>query len=187
MGAALLRDDQFQIIEYSQLPETVATRKDTNETLLFWAGSIGSHVFSTSLLRRAADDTSLLPYHASKKNVPYVQPDGTPVNPTTLNAFKFERFIFDLATAATNPVLVEVDRQEAFAPVKNADGADLDTPTTARQMMSNLYRGWLVAAGIKVAPDVNIEINPCWALDQEEFAAKTTSQTSIDEPTYFHP
>ena len=187
VGVALLRDDQFQILEYSQLPETVATRNDPDGNLLFWAGSIGSHVFSTSLLRQAADDTSLLPYHASKKNVPCVQPDGTPVNPTTLNAFKFERFIFDLATAATNPVLVEVDRQEAFAPVKNADGAERDTPMTARQMMSDLYRSWLVAASIQVAPDVDIEINPCWALDQEEFAAKTTDQTSIDKPTYFHP
>ena len=58
---------------------------------------------------------------------------------------------------------------------------------TARQMMSDLYRSWLVAASIQVAPDVDIEINPCWALDQEEFAAKTTDQTSIDKPTYFHP
>ena len=155
--------------------------------LAFWAGSIGSHIFSTDLLSRAASLSDILPYHASKKNVPCLDSSGTLVRAETTNAYKFERFIFELATVAENPILVEVDRQESFAPVKNASTDGMDTPETARQIMSNLYRSWLTAAGITVAPDVEIEIDPRWALDQAEVAAKLTETTTIDSATYFYP
>ena len=187
MGVALLTENRFRIIEYSQLPGPVARETNTDGQLQFWAGSIGSHVFSTSLLRRAVSDAALLPYHAARKSVSCLDPDGRRVTPETSNAFKFERFIFDLVPVAKNPVLVEVDRREAFAPVKNASPVETDTPETAQQIMSDLYRGWLTASGIRVAADIALEINPRWALDQQEAADKLTKQTRIDEPTYFHP
>ena len=87
-----------------------------------------------------------------------------------------------------NAILVEVDRQESFAPVKNAGiSCHRYSLRSARQIMSNLYRSWLTAAGITVAPDVEIEIDPRWALDQAEVAAKLTATTTIDSATYFQP
>jgi len=95
--------------------------------------------------------------------------------------------MFELVTVAKNPILVEVDRQAAFAPVKNAGIHATDTAETARQIMSNLYRRWLNAAGITVTPDVEIEIDARWALDQAEVAAKLTETNTIDRATYFKP
>ena len=186
-GIGLLTEDQLRIIEYNNLPAKIATQTDETGELAFWAGSIGSHIFSTDLLRRAASLANILPYHASSKNVPHLDDTGRLFTAETNNAYKFERFIFELVTIANNPILVEVARPESFAPVKNAGIHANDTPETARQIMSDLYRSWLNAVGITVAPDVEIEIDARWALDQAEVAAKLTETTTIDNATYFKP
>ncbi len=76
------------------------------------------------------------------------------VEPAEPNAFKFERFIFDLLPAASRAIVVEADTAQSFAPVKNAPGDKRDSPDTAKAMMVALHRKWLEAAGAKVAPNV---------------------------------
>ncbi len=186
-GIGLLTEGQLRIIEYNHLPTEIATQTDETGELAFWAGSIGSHIFSIDLLSRAASVANILPYHASSKNVQHLDNTGSVVSTETSNAYKFERFIFELVTVAKNPILVEVDRQAAFAPVKNAGIHATDTAETARQIMSNLYRSWLHAAGVTVAPNIEIEIDARWALDQAEVAAKLTERNTIDRATYFQP
>lgn len=44
-------------------------------------------------------------------------------------------------------VAFEVLREEEFSPLKNADGAPLDTPTTARQSLLAQHYRWAMAAG----------------------------------------
>ncbi len=38
-------------------------------------------------------------------------------------------------------------REEEFSPLKNADSAKSETPTTCRQDLSNLHKKWLEKAG----------------------------------------
>ncbi|MCA9211150.1 MAG: hypothetical protein KDA55_22480, partial [Planctomycetales bacterium] len=91
--------------------------------------------------------------------------DGTRVEPNEPNSIKFERFIFDLLPAANHAIVVEVDPAEAFAPVKNANDAETDTPRIAQAMMVALHRRWLREAGAEAPNDVPVEISPLWALD----------------------
>ena len=65
------------------------------------------------------------------------------------NALKFERFIFDLLPHAKNPFVVEYAEADVFAPLKNAPGADRDTPEYVQQFMIAQHRNWLTAAGVK--------------------------------------
>ena len=45
--------------------------------------------------------------------------------------------------------ILEMDRNEEFAPIKNAVGTLDDNPETARKMMSKLHQKWLINAGMK--------------------------------------
>jgi len=174
VGNVVTIGNSTQIIEYSDLPAEQADRKAANGEPIFWAGSIAVHVIDVAFLRRVANSPEGLPFHRAHKKVSYFDPvTDEQILPPQPNAYKFERFIFDLLPMASEAVVMEVDRAAIFAPVKNADepGA-LDTPTTVKAQMSALYRSWLRAAGIQVNDDVTVEISPLAASSQNEFVMK---------------
>ena len=53
--------------------------------------------------------------------------------------------------------------------------------------MAAWHRAWLRGAGVEVADDVAVEINPLLAMDAEELAAKVPAGTKVVAPTYFGP
>ena len=110
--------------------------------------------------------------------MPYVDDAGRLVEPTQPNALKFERFIFDLLPHAENALVVEYPEADVFAPLKNAPGAERDTPEYVQRFMIDQHRRWLRAAGTTVADGVPVEISPLWALDAAGVAART------DRPTH---
>ncbi len=173
-----------RIIEYIDFPDEAARRIDASGQLVFWAGSIAVHVMNREFLQRVAAQADALPFHFALKKTPFVNEQGERIEPEEPNSVKFERFIFDLLPLAERPLVVEVERAEAFAPVKNADGTGADTPAAAKQAMMAQYRRWLEAAGARVA-DVPVEIHPLWADGVEEVARKTSPETVVNEPTYF--
>lgn len=60
---------------------------------------------------------------------------------------KLEQFIFDAFAYSPSTALFEVLREEEFAPVKNANGANFDTPDSARLLLLRLHARWVIAAG----------------------------------------
>ena len=58
----------------------------------------------------------------------------------------------------SNLAVLEVVREDEFSPLKNASGADKDTPETARAALMNLNYRQLCAAGAEV--EVVCEISP---------------------------
>jgi UDP-N-acetylglucosamine/UDP-N-acetylgalactosamine diphosphorylase len=53
--------------------------------------------------------------------------------------------------------------------------------------MAAWHCAWLRSAGVEVADGVPVEINPLFAMDAEELAAKIPPGTKIVGPTYFGP
>jgi UDP-N-acetylglucosamine/UDP-N-acetylgalactosamine diphosphorylase len=187
VGNVVELDGLTQIIEYSDLPEEAAQRRNATGDLYLWAGNIAVHVFDVAFLARVADIADALPIHRAFKKVPHLNDTGRPVEPATPNAIKFERFIFDLLPQARNALVVEVDPAEAFAPVKNASGEATDTAATAQAAMVHRDVALLQAAQAECAPGVNVEVNPLWALDAAEAVRKLTPGQKISTPTYFGP
>jgi UDP-N-acetylglucosamine/UDP-N-acetylgalactosamine diphosphorylase len=185
LGVFAMIDGRMHVIEYSDLPDDVAKERDLSSSLKFWAGSIATHVFNVAFLERTLTLKDTLPFHIARKKVPYVDDAGQLIEPKQPNALKFERFIFDLLPHAKNPLVVEFAEADVFAPIKNACGAERDTPEYVQRFMIAQHRKWLEAAGTRVARDVAVEISPLWALDAEGVAARNDRPSVVNKATYF--
>ena len=163
------------VIEYSDMPDALAEAKDADGTLQFDAGSIAIHMISVAFARRFAaseGDHLELPFHRAEKKVPYVDPEtGEHVQPETPNAVKLERFIFDALPLAEHSIILETDRVEEFAPIKNAEGTD--SPESSRKLQTRRAARWLEANGVEIPykdgeVDAVIEISPLTALSADD-------------------
>ena len=184
VGNVVQVDDRLYVIEYSDLPESVAQRTNADGSLQIWAGSIAVHVIAMSLLDRMSKSSTALPFHIAKKKVPFIDTNTAELQqPSEPNAIKLERFVFDLLPLAQNAVVVEVDIPNHYAPLKNAPGSS-DSPETVKRQISELHASWLRQAGTIVAPETPIEISPLFADCPEAVAKKIVPGIAFDRPTY---
>ncbi len=168
VGNVISVDGRVRMIEYSDLTDELAEATNEDGSLRIWAGNIAVHAFSVSFLERMIGQTDSLPFHFAEKKVPYVSESGAMVKPSEANAVKFERFIFDLMPQAMRSLVVEVDRESTFAPLKNAEGSE--SPEWVRDQISRLHTEWLQQSGYEVAEGSRIEISPLLANSPEELA-----------------
>ena len=188
VGVVVAVDGRPQVIEYSDLPSSLAELRDPDGSLQLWAGSIAVHILERKFVEQLVEGETLLPFHRAIKKVPFVDADGATIKPDAPNAVKFERFIFDALPMASKYALVECDRSVEFEPLKNATGPD--SPATVRQRMSDQFADWLEAAGARVerAADgsvpFGIEISPLYALDAAELKSKVDAGLVVAGPTY---
>lgn len=189
VGNVVEVDDRVMIIEYSDLPEKNAREVDAAGRLKFWAGSIAVHVFDVDFLSNVVEQSQqndqLLPFHIAHKKVPHLDSTGKEIAPEDPNAFKFERFVFDLLPLAKKSIVVEVDPAEGFAAVKNAPPATTETAATTQAAIVAQHTRWLEAAGVNVKPGVKIEIHPAVAHDQEAVKRNLRDNDSVTQDTYF--
>ncbi len=179
VGVHCLCDGVYQVIEYSELdiyPQLLET--DAAGNVRYFAGNPAMHILSTDFVRHVHDRFDQFPWHLASKKIPYVAPDGTLVKPDKPNGCKFETFVFDALRFTTHtPVALEIGRLGEYTPTKQFEGSN--SVVAARQSMANLWGGWLESGGAVVPRDsagnvsVPIEISPAFALDQDEFLAKT--------------
>lgn len=163
---------RLEVIEYSDLPAHLAAHRQPDGQLAFRAGNVAVHLLGVEFLTRVAGEAQL-PLHRARKVAAFYDPTTSRVvEPTAPNAVKLERFIFDALSEARRPLLYEVDRVEAFAPIKNADG--VDSPASSRALQIERAARWLAAAGVAIprrpdgTPDCMLEIRPATALSAED-------------------
>ncbi len=160
------------IVEYSDLPRELAEARDSGDGngggLRFWAGNTAIHAFRRAFLENLVSGQDELPFHRAVKKVPYWDAEAGHVHPDTENAVKFERFIFDALPKARVALVVEADRFEEFAPLKNASGEF--SPDHVRASVSARARSWMQSAGMAVPAEGAIEISADVGLDRREFA-----------------
>jgi UDP-N-acetylglucosamine/UDP-N-acetylgalactosamine diphosphorylase len=189
LGNLVVVEGRCTIIEYSDLPDSLANERDANGQLRLWAGNPAIHIFDLDFLARVTEGAGLLPFHIARKKVPYLDDKGQVVRPQKENALKFERFIFDVLPLAERWLVMETSRREEFAPLKNAEGED--SPQTVQGALTNLAADWLTRAGIEAPrtangePAVALEISPLFALDADEFAARVDRSLRITTAMYF--
>lgn len=174
LGVVAYKGDHQSIVEYTELTEEQKNERTEDGELKFKWGSVAIHVFDLEFLVKETE--AGLPLHLAHKKVPYCDEQGNTVKPDKPNAYKFEKFIFDVIPDAGKVVNVVFAREDEFSPVKNAEGND--SPATTRRDMVRKYARWLEEAGVEVTrgedgePEYLIEIDPCFALGPDDLKAK---------------
>ena len=76
VGNVVEVDGRLMVIEYSDLPDEVAQRRNADGSLAIWAGSIAVHVFDAGLSLRAAWPAAAeaLPFHWPARRWPTSTP-----------------------------------------------------------------------------------------------------------------
>jgi len=183
VGNFCLVDGRLTIIEYSDLPDELAEKRNPDGSLTFKLGSIAIHIINRTFAERLNADGFSLPLHRALKKIPHIDEHGEPVEPAEPNVepaepngVKLESFVFDAVPLASKSIILETLRTEEFAPTKNATG--VDSVETTRKMMVARAVSWLESAGLNVPKkpdgsiDCVIEIAHGFALCKEDIKEK---------------
>lgn len=178
IGNFCLVDGKVTVIEYSDLPDELAQKRNPDGSLVFQLGSIAIHIINPAFVERLNTAGFFLPLHRAVKKILHIDRQGKLIEPAEPNGIKLENFVFDALPLASKSIILETLRSEEFAPVKNSTGPD--SAETAKKMMVARAANWLESAGIRVPrkPDgfVNclIEIAPSFALEKGDVKAKAS-------------
>ncbi|XP_004593675.3 UDP-N-acetylhexosamine pyrophosphorylase-like protein 1 isoform X2 [Ochotona princeps] len=164
VGVVCQVDGVPQVVEYSEISPETASLRASDGSLLYNAGNICNHFFTRGFLQTVAKEFEpLLQPHVAVKKVPHVDEQGALVKPLKPNGIKMEKFVFDVFPFASNLVAFQVQREEEFSPLKNADGAASDSPSSARRALLAQHYRWAVRAGARFldAQGTPLPAQPC--------------------------
>ena len=154
------------LIEYSDLPPALreARGTPTGRSRSPRATSPSTRCASTSSASSPRGDCSFRSTSRARSST-VLGADGSR---REVAGIKFETFIFDALAKAADPLAMEVRREDEFAPIKNATGAD--SPATSRALQSDCRRPHARSgrrpasrATRRAQPVVPIEISPLFA------------------------
>lgn len=163
VGMPMRFGSSYRMVEYTEMTDEQCNRRGKDGELYFKYGSPAIHVFDRAFLEREASKP--MPLHLAFKKIPALV-NGKVVKPAEPNGYKFEKFIFDILPNAKRAAFLAFEQKDEFSPVKNAEGSD--SPGTCRADMRSKWVGWLEEAGMKVPPDMPVEIDPVYALDASD-------------------
>lgn len=176
VGNFCLVNGKMTVIEYSDLPDTLAEKRNPDGSLVFHLGSIAIHIINVGFVEKLSTAGLSLPLHRADKKIKCIDLNGHHIDPKEPNGIKLESFIFDALPLAERSIILELERSEQFAPTKNATGPD--SAETTHRMMIDRAAKWLESAGVSVprkpdgSPDCTLEIAPSFALEPEDIKAK---------------
>ena len=135
VGVFCRKNKKVAVIEYTEISDELANQRDKYGALVYGDANAIFHLYNIKGLEKVSD--LRLPYHTAVKKAKYMDEKGNLVVPEKPNAYKFELFIFDSYEMLDDVVVLRVKREEEFAPIKNAEGAD--SPETARKLYTDYW------------------------------------------------
>lgn len=136
VGIFCKKNGKPAIIEYIDMDKKMIYAEDENGELLYGESNIVGHLFNIDTLEKMAEYN--FEYHCAKKKNSFLDENLKEVVPQEPNTLKFEAFIFDGFEYLDDMVILRVNREEEFAPIKNKKG--VDSPETAKEIYEKFYK-----------------------------------------------
>lgn len=123
-------DGKTNIIDPTFLTEEMLNSKNKDEKFNYNQINILAHLFTKDAFIKSIEQQ--LPYHRAFKRNDFVNDEGMKIVAASQNSFEFEKFIFDVFKYFDNFTLMEVKKEDEFAPIKAFTGTA--TPEIALEM-----------------------------------------------------
>lgn len=150
-------DGNYSVVEYSEISDELACQTDDEGELKFHSASICIHMFSLDFMVEMAS-VKLRP-HVAKKKVSFVDEEGVKRKPTSPNAIKVERFVFEAFRYSRGFVTWEVGYDE-FSPIKNPNSGRYECPLTARTDLLSVHKTYVESFGGQGLDEAEVEVSP---------------------------
>lgn len=136
VGVFCRRDGKPSIIEYIDMTEEMIYRKNKYDDLAFGDANIMYHLFDINTVEELSRYDLI--YHCAEKKSAYINEDLEEIVPEETNAYKFESFIFDFFEKLDNMLVLRINREDEFAPLKNAKG--VDSPESVKMIYEDYHK-----------------------------------------------
>jgi len=159
VGVVATRGGRPCIVEYSDISKEMSERRGDDGRLVFGAGNICNHFYTLDFVSDVIVPNLGSMYHVARKKIPYFDADKKEtVKPSENNGIKLESFIFDVFPLSERMAVLDVRREDEFAPVKNPPGTTSDSPDTARALFSGVAKEWAKKAGAALKGDLDSDM-----------------------------
>ena len=128
--------DKPAILDYDDIDIKLSVSKFENGMYKYREANILSHLMSIDAVKKVSNIH--LPYHRAFKKNAFVNEEGMKQVPDQPNSFKFENFIFDSFSFFDDMLLLRVDANEEFAPIKDFTG--IYNPDTAKEKYEKYWQ-----------------------------------------------
>ena len=135
VGVFCKMNNHPKVIEYAELPESMAEEVDDDGELKYGESHIMCNLYTIEAIEKASKEP--LMYHSAVKKNSYIDENGKEIIPEEPNSYKFESFIFDAFEFFDDIAILRGKREDDFAPVKNRDG--VDSPKTAKELYEKYW------------------------------------------------
>ena len=124
------------ILDYNDITLELSESKISGtDTYLYREANMLSHIMSIDAVEKVKNIE--LKYHRAYKKNAFVNSEGVKQVPDKPNTFKFENFIFDAFSYFDDMLLLRVNENEEFAPIKDFTG--IYNPDSAIEKYNNYY------------------------------------------------
>lgn len=123
------------ILDYNDIDLKRSVSKDKHGFYLYREANMLSHLINIEAVKKVSNIQ--LPYHRAYKKNAFVNFEGVKQVPDKPNTFKFENFIFDAFNFFDDMLLLRVNSNEEFAPIKDFTG--IYNPDTAKEKYEKFW------------------------------------------------
>lgn len=124
------------ILDYDDINLSLSVSRDSKGNYLYRDANMLSHLMDINAIKKVSDID--LRYHRAFKKNSFVNEEGMKQVPDSPNTFKFENFIFDAFSYFDDMLLLRVNSDEEFAPIKDFTG--IYNPDTAREKYEKFWK-----------------------------------------------